>query len=80
MEVVKDHIGQPIKVGDLVVSALTGRDPYIAIYEITSLDGRYPNSLECERYDLKVKKTNTRAYDQVIKIDGSLVTFMELNK
>jgi hypothetical protein len=80
--VIKDLAGQELKVGDMVVSAITGRDPFIAFYKITSLDGMIEGTLSCERHGVPAnrKKTNTRAYDQVLKIDPKIITFMELQK
>ena len=85
----KDYFGQPLEVGDYVMSGLISDDrPSIAIYKILdfeyvdlgSFNTDYQLHVIIHRLGTQKRSKATRHVKNVMKIDPALATFKELSK
>lgn len=70
-----DRLGQPVTVGDYVISSIGGRGNDMEVYVISDVVvNDFGSAYDCNRIDLKHKKNNVRLADEIVKIDPETVT------
>jgi hypothetical protein len=74
-----DYLGQPIKIGDYVVTAFGSPQSVIAIFKVVNA-AKDRKQIKVIRLESKTEKVVAKYASDTIKVDPQMVTFKQLIK